>query len=267
MSVRSAIRTLDLLELLAQQCRATSLAEICRMVELPKSSTLLLLRTLEARRYVVRDQGGYRLVRLPGEISAERPSWGIVLRLAEPWLSKAVEATGESGFIAVFTEASRVRYLNKILPSTRELKYDRDITIDRTPHQVASGLALLAAMSGCAIERYLAALPLADVTAQVPVPTQNPDDPDTVRASIQAARAAGIAANLAGRVDGAAGVAVAILGPAGQPVAAVNLAGPSNRVRANLSVLKQQARDAAARIGEELARRTPVSRPAPEHAA
>jgi IclR family transcriptional regulator, acetate operon repressor len=263
MSVRSAIRTLDLLELLAQQSRATSLAEICRMVDLPKSSTLLLLRTLEARRYVVRDQAGYRLVRLPGEISAERPSWGTVLRLAEPWLREAVEATGESGFIAVFTEASHVRYLNKILPSTRELKYDRDISVDRTPHRVASGLALLAAMPGCSVERYLAALPV----AAVPPPVPDPDHPGTVSASIQAVRAAGIAVNLAGRVDGAAGVAVAILGPAGEPVAAVNLAGPANRVRANLSVLKQAAQNAATRIGLELARRTPVSRPAPEHAA
>ena len=28
-----------------------------------------------------------------------------------------------------------VRYLNKILPSARGLKYDRDITVDRAPHQ------------------------------------------------------------------------------------------------------------------------------------
>jgi DNA-binding IclR family transcriptional regulator len=122
-------------------------------------------------------------------------------------------------------------------------------------------------MSDCAIERYLAALPLAGAAPQVPPPAQNPDHPHAVSAAIQAVRAAGIAVNLAGRVDGAAGVAVAILGPAGQPVAAVNLADPANRVRANLSALKQAAQNAATRIGDELARRTPVSRPAPERAA
>jgi IclR family acetate operon transcriptional repressor len=255
MSVRSAVRTLDLLELLAQQSRAMALGEICRMVDLPKSSTLLLLRTLEERQYIVREQAGYRLVRLPGEISTERPAWGTVLRIATPWLIGAVETTGESGFIAVLTEAGHLRYLSKILPSARELTYDRDISVDRVPHHVASGLALLAAMNDDAVERYLAELAL------------DTDHPDTVRARILAVRTEGIAVNLAGRVEGAAGVASAILGPAGLPVAAINLAGPANRVRGNLPALKQATYDAATRISLELARRIPVRRPVKEHAA
>src|ERR1700692_4190640 len=189
MSVRSAVRTLDLLELLAQQSQATSLAEISRMVDLPKSSTLLLLRTLEERQYIVREQDGYRLVRLPGEISTERPAWGTVLRIATPWLIEAVEGTGESGFIAVLTDTGHLRYLNKILPRARELNYDRDITVDRVPHHVASGLALLAAMHDSVVERYLAEV------------APGTDQPDTVRARILAVRAEGIAVNLAGRVQ------------------------------------------------------------------
>ena len=255
MTVRSAQRVLELLELMAQQSQPVSLAEIHRMVDLPKSSTLMLIRTLQQRGYLARDDAGsYCLVRLPGEGSAERPAWGTMVRLATPWLTEAVAAVGESGFIAVLSDDVHVRYLTKILPASRELKYDRNIGVDRIAHQVASGLALLAALPDERVERYLAALP--------PQSASGPDQPDAIRAAIGAVRASGIAVNLAGRVEGAAGVAVAILGPAGQPVAAVNLAGPVDRIKAELPALSRAAQTAAARIGEALARRTPVSAPA-----
>ncbi|HEV2676396.1 MAG TPA: IclR family transcriptional regulator C-terminal domain-containing protein [Aliidongia sp.] len=252
MTVRSAQRVLELLELMAQQSQAVSLAEIHRMVDLPKSSTLMLIRTLQQRGYLARDDAGnYRLVRLPGEGSADAPAWGTLVRLATPWLTEAVAAVGESGFIAVLTHDDHVRYLNKILPDARELRYDRNISVDRIAHQVASGVALLAAQSDDRIEAYLTALP--------PQSPAGPDRPEAIRAAIQAVRASGIAVNLAGRVEGAAGVAVAVRGPAGHPVAAVNLAGPVERIKAELPAIKRAAQTAAARIGEALARRTPVS--------
>jgi IclR family acetate operon transcriptional repressor len=251
MAVRSAERVLELLELMAQQSEAVSLAEIHRMVDLPKSSTLLLVRTLQQRGYVARDgAGAYRLVRLPGEGSADMPAWGTILRLAAPWLGEAVAAVGESGFIAALTRDGHVRYLNKILPTSRELKYDRDITVDRIAHQVASGLVLLAGLPDSRVEAYLAALPAA---------VDGPDRPEAVRAAIGAVRAGGIAVNLAGRVEGAAGVAVAILDSSGHPVAAVNLAGPADRITSQLPAIKRAAQKAATQIGEALARRTPTS--------
>ena len=250
MSVRSASRTLDLLELLAQQNQALPLSELARMVGLPKSSALLLLRTLEARRYIVHERGGYRLVRLPGEAAAGSPAWGTLVRIAMPLLHAAVEAMGESGFIAVLTEAGQVRYLCKILPAARELKYDRDIAADRTLHHVSSGMALLAVMPDSAVAAYVAAL--------------RSDDPVVVKAGVMAARSEGVAVNLKGRIEGAAGVAAVIPGVLG---AAVNLAGPAERIRDRLPALKIAVRDLATGIGEALARRTPVSRPPADAAA
>ncbi|MGI4942548.1 MAG: helix-turn-helix domain-containing protein [Janthinobacterium lividum] len=261
MTVRSATRTLDLLELLAQQTRALTLAELNRMIGLPKSSTLLLLRTLEARGYAVREAEGYRLIRLPGEVSAVQPgeqaAWGTLRRLATPALAEAVAVAKESAFLAVLTPANRVRYLSKLLPPGQELKYDRDINQDRIPHHVASGLALLAALPGQDIEHYLCTLA--------------PDDPEprqTADRAIRTAQRNGIAVNLKGRMEGAAGVAVAVLDPAGHAIAAVNLAGPADRVRANLPALERAARAAAAQIAHELGRLIPRHRPpatGPEH--
>ncbi len=67
MSGRGAERILDLIEWLASRSEAVSLAEVVQALALPKSSTLLLLRTLVEARYVTRQTDGrYLLIRLPG---------------------------------------------------------------------------------------------------------------------------------------------------------------------------------------------------------
>ncbi|MFX5634117.1 helix-turn-helix domain-containing protein, partial [Acinetobacter baumannii] len=55
--VRSDARVLDVLEYLAGQATGASLSEACEALRLPKSSTLMLLRTLLVRGYVTRDAG------------------------------------------------------------------------------------------------------------------------------------------------------------------------------------------------------------------
>ena len=255
MSVRSALRVLDLLEWWAGRHGDCGLAEISAALDLPKSSTLLLLRTLVERGYLLREPTGrYRLLRLPGEATEGDPAWGNVLRLATPLLSKAVATVGESGFVAVPTDRMQVRYLCKLLPPSREMKYDRDISVDRTAHHVASGLALLSALPDAELDRYLAALP------------PGPDRADGVRAAVELARRDGVATNLRGRIEGAAGVAAPVLA-GNRPLAAINLAGPADRVRANLPALQDAVRDVARQLGRDLARRTPVSGAGQELAA
>jgi len=54
--VKSAERTLDLLELLSEQRNGLTLADISLALRIPKSSALQILRTLEAHEYVARDR-------------------------------------------------------------------------------------------------------------------------------------------------------------------------------------------------------------------
>ena len=157
MSGRGAERILELIEWLAGRSTPATLAEITNALTLPKSSTLLLMRTLVARGYVARGPDGlYLLQRLPGEPSARRPAFGSVLRIIEPILREAGELSCETGFVAVLTEG-RILYLNKLLPD-REIRYDRDITKARIPHEVASGIILLGGLGDAEIEAYLAEL-------------------------------------------------------------------------------------------------------------
>ena len=55
-AVKSASRTLDLLELLSGRRHGMSLADISHTLRIPKSSAFQILRTLEAREYVARDR-------------------------------------------------------------------------------------------------------------------------------------------------------------------------------------------------------------------
>lgn len=246
MAAPSAVRILDLIEWLATQSAPAALAQTCQALDLPKSSALLLLKALVDGGYAERGEDGrYRLVRLPGEPSTTRPAWGSLLRIAEPFLRRAVAEAQESGFIAVLTDENRVHYLTKILPN-REICYDRDMSNDRTAHHVASGLAILSALPEAELERYLTTLDSSEI---------GQDHPDQIRARLAKARIDGFAINLKGRVEGASGVAAPILDATNRPIGAVNLSGPTDRIINNIDATAQVAKKTAIQVSRELARR------------
>ena len=119
MSGRGAERILDLVEWMAGQVAPFGLADAAQAMATPKSSMLLLLRTLVDRGYADRlPDGRYALARLPGEMGSTGRAWNTLLRVAEPALRAAVDAVRETGFVAVLDEG-KVRYLNKLRPTAR----------------------------------------------------------------------------------------------------------------------------------------------------
>ncbi|MDQ1690824.1 MAG: IclR family transcriptional regulator, acetate operon repressor [Pseudonocardiales bacterium] len=101
----STTRTVDrALALLAEVCAedSISLSECARRAQLPASTALRLLRTLEGSGFVDRDddgsfRAGARLIQLGASALGRQ---GIV-RLAEPGLRRMVAATGESAYLAI----------------------------------------------------------------------------------------------------------------------------------------------------------------------
>jgi DNA-binding IclR family transcriptional regulator len=252
MTAPSGARILELIEWLASHGRAATLAETRVALDLPKSSTLVLLRTLVESGYAGRGEDGrYRLVRLPGEASAEAGACSTIVRIADPFVRDAVAVTQESGFIAAMTAERRIRYLSKHLPA-REIRYDRNITIDRVAHHVASGIAILAALPDADIEAYVADAIRAGAFQR--------GERGALMTAIAATRRRGVAVNLKGRIEGAGGVAAAILDGAGRPVAALNISGPAERIETGLDRIVAAARDGARLASQELARRFSVPR-------
>ncbi|WP_339776141.1 IclR family transcriptional regulator C-terminal domain-containing protein [uncultured Thalassospira sp.] len=244
MSGRGSERILEVIEWLARQPAGRTLTEVVAGLALPKSSALMLLRTLVERGYARRDDAGlYHIHRLPGEASADNRAWGTILRLVDDSLREAVSLTHETGFVGVLDDAQKVRYLNKILPQ-REIRYDRDISVARIAAHVATGQVLLSGLSDAALNAYCADLALAR------------DDVDTIEliTLVRTIRTNGYSVNLQGRVEGAAGVAAPIFDRHGNMVAALNIAGPRERIAARqdeiLSVVITAAQQASAALSE-----------------
>ena len=242
MSGRGAERILDAVEWFATTTSPVSYTDFVHALDVPKSSALLLLRLLVSRGYVQRlPDNRYVLVRLPGEALGGGNTWGTILRLADGHLREAVATVEETGFVAVL-DNERIRYLNKILPK-REIRYDRDIVPTRLPHQVASGLVMLADFSPEELDRYLEE---AEVRA---------DERPGILTAIATARTDGCYVNLNGVVEGAAGIAAPVRDAQGHAIAAINISGPRDRIIANLDRIKDAVVSVAGAVSNEVASR------------
>lgn len=243
MSGRGAERILILVEWMASQANAIALSDAVAALDLPKSSTLALLRILVEAGYARREANGlYRLCRLPGEPDDTYRAWGTLARLTNAVLNTAVQKTEESAFLAVLGEDNRVRYISKLMPE-REIRYDRDITVSRSAHQVTSGIVLL---TGLTPERLAA---YAESSAEE---AGDPSLRNTILANVEDARAAGYAVNLRGVVEGAAGVAAPVTDSNGRLRAAFNIAGPADRMAANIDQIISVTRECAAQASAAL---------------
>lgn len=243
MSGRGAERILDAVEWFAATTTSVTFTDFVKALDLPKSSALLMLKLLVSRGYIERlADNRYRLLRLPGESVDGGATWGTILRLAERHLLEAVATVGESGFVAVLEEG-RIRYLNKILPA-REIRYDRDITRTRQPHQTASGQVFLADYAPEALAAYC-------TEAGLTAPERSKLD-----AALARIRADGLAVNLDGVVEGASGIAAPVRDGQGRVIAAINISGPRERFIANLEGVKRAVASVAGAVTTEVAHRT-----------
>jgi urocanate hydratase len=118
MAAPQSTRTVDrALELLAAVCSEGSitLSECARRAQLPTSTALRLLRTLESSGFVVRDSGGSfsagaRLIQL-GAFALGRQS---LVRLAEPAMRRIVAATGESTYLSITGPGDTAIYIGMV---------------------------------------------------------------------------------------------------------------------------------------------------------
>ena len=98
-------RTVDrALALLGQVCAEDSitLSECARRAELPASTALRLLRTLEGSGFVARDDlGSFRAGPRLIQLGAAAIGRNTLVRLAEPALLRIVGATGESAYLSI----------------------------------------------------------------------------------------------------------------------------------------------------------------------
>lgn len=161
--VRTAVRTLRILEAFAEVNRPLSLSAMAEHLRMPVSSCHALLSTLRAEGYLygLGDRRFYptrKLLLLAGEIARHDP----LVELLMPILETLRDETGETVVLAS-RQTDVMTYL-AVVESRRPIRYVNDIGMTRVLHATALGRALLSMLDDGRLRRLLKQLDLSPVT-------------------------------------------------------------------------------------------------------
>jgi IclR family transcriptional regulator, acetate operon repressor len=165
-AVKSALRTLQILEIFAEQRRPLVLAELARLMETPKSSCLALLATLAERGYLYRVglEGAYYPTRRwldNASLVAEHDTVAAEVKLS---LQRLRDATGETAIDAVLA-GDRSVYLD-VVESQELVRFTARAGDSKPLHASASGRAQLGVLKPAEREAVMKKLTLERITAR-----------------------------------------------------------------------------------------------------
>ena len=215
--VKSADRTLDILELLAAEPQGLTMSEISGRLGFAQSSTHGLVRTLQSRGYLTlngrhRFLLGARLIQL-GLSVGDRLELRSVAR--EP-LERLVAATHDTALLAV-PERGELLYVDKVLSDASDIRTDPRVTSRRPLHCSSLGKALLAAVTDSAVLKVL------DADGFEPVTPYTIADKRVLLADLESTRQRGYSLDQQEAVPGVFCVGAPVRDHTGRSVAAVSL--------------------------------------------
>jgi DNA-binding IclR family transcriptional regulator len=161
MSVKTALRVIEIIETFAREKRALPLSELARLLDVPVSSCLALIRTLTGLGYLYetgRRQGYYptgRLLAMAQRIARADP----VLDRVYPSLSELRDATRETVVFAKLTQDGRVVYLD-VLDSPHTIRYAPVAGEFKDVHANSLGKALVSLMDAPQRQSLLSDMPM-----------------------------------------------------------------------------------------------------------
>lgn len=245
-AVKSADRVLDILELFASTDRALALRDVARILGWPKSSTHMLLGTLRARGYLVRNGDEmYRLVPAMGQGGWVGGLAGQVFRAAQPWMDWLVKEHEESVVLGAPTAGLDVRLLSHRI-SPLAIRYDVTTTPTIPSYCSAMGHALLSHMPTDRVRTHLEGIERPALTGLTLT------NVDAIMERLSQDRSQGFALNIDERFEGAAGAAVAIRAPDGAPHAVLNIVTVTPRFRRKQAGIIAALQEAARAIEAEV---------------
>lgn len=238
--VRSVRRVLSIFELFAGQRKPATLSTVARALELPKSSCLALLKTLEAGGYLyeVAPRAGYYPTRKwldTARLISEADPMAARLR---PALEALHARTGETVVLARRSEG-QVVYIDVVIESAANIRYSAQPGRLMPIHATASGKALLGNMSEPERKRLLDSIALPSLTPETTT------DKHALEVELAAGEARGWHTTLNETEPNVTGLA-AVVEMAGEPYALV-IAGPAYRLEPRLDELGAILRAVCAR--------------------
>ena len=225
---QSVGRIFTILDAIADGRAGATLSELARLAGAPKTSLVGLLAGLVAEGCVVRDESGrYGLGPRMHSLAMRAMAGRDLAALVRPVLAGLVAATGETAVLgALAPDAELALYLDKV-ESASSIRYAVTVGERRELYCTAMGKALLAQFEPARLKRYLQATPRRKYT------TATITRAAELNAEMARVRREGIARSHGERVSGASALAAPIFGADGAVLAALLVAGPLERMRAN----------------------------------
>jgi IclR family transcriptional regulator, acetate operon repressor len=245
-SPRSVRRLLGIFDAIASAPEGLSLADLSGRLKSPKSSLLTLLRPLSADGYLVHSNGRYALGReifaLANNILSARKLSALMRTLME----EAQQNCGETIILATMdAESESVTYV-EVIESNQLIRYSVPAGVTRPLYTSAAGQLLLAYQAEKWREHYL------KTTKLKPLTERTITDGKVLRQKLETIRNEGVSLSVSEAVDGATGVAAPIFDGDGQVVAALLIAGPSDRQSRNREKWRKLAKEYAAKASRAL---------------
>lgn len=245
--VKSAVRVLEILELLARASEPMPLREVAAELGYPRSSTHALLQTLVSRGYA--SKNGHERYALDEGVR-HGPGWieraeAQLVAAARPVMEEMRDALGETVFLGVRLPSGDVRRLVKCV-SRNEVRYDTDRTEPAPAYCTAMGRTMLAHWDPTSLRRYLARVRL---VAHTPFTLT---DRDKLLALLARIRKQGHAVVDQEYVIGGVGVAAPVRDRGGAVVAVLNLGAVVPRFAASRARLIAGVKQGAAQISRRL---------------
>ena len=223
-TVKSAERVLDIFETLHGRQSGLTFTQVCRVLDLPKSSAHALLRVLEQRGYltVQPETGCYQIGLRLYEVGS---SYGAATNLREitaPVLTVVSELCGETINVGVLAGRDAVWIDRR--EATHRYRIHTYIGMHMAAHRCALGKALLAGLDDVALERTLA--PHQAGSGQPP----DAEQMQTLKQELTEVRRTGVAFNFGQGVEGVYGVGAPVRNHQGVTVASISISAPAARM-------------------------------------
>lgn len=250
--VRSVDRAIDVLETMARTGAPMTLGQLCQILGAPKSTTWTIVRTLVARQ-VLAYEAATRTYR-PGPtlraLGRSRPAAVDLAAVARPHLARLAHVTREAALLQV--PSGREVVCAERIDSPEPIRYVAEVGGRRPLHCTAAGKVILAwARPGFAAD-YLRLPRLRACSANTITQTGR------LRDELARIRHLGYAVSAGEYALGLMAIAAPVLDAVGDLVAAINVAGPTFRMRGRQRELADDvvrvARAVSAEIGRDSAR-------------
>lgn len=242
-AVKSALRALEVLQLMTQAARPLSFSACQQALAYPKASLHGLLRTMVAARWITYDEATkrYALGVRVWEAGIAYTRMSPLEALAKPIMERVRDATSETVQLAVLDDF-QVLYVAKI-NGAHMLRLESCVGLRLQPHATGGGKILLAGLADEVLRAWLARHTLTRFTLHTIT------SPALLLEEIARVRAAGYAIDREEIMMGATCVAVGIRDHLGAVTAAMSVAGATARLQRREEELAiEQLRTAAAEL-------------------